>query len=351
SEMALTGGVTSVLEMPTNRVTLSKHAIIEKIENARKNSIIDFGVHAGNMEKSFYGRIQEIKGLVKGIKGFLCAPYQLLDLDGFLSEASVNGIIPMLHCEDEEVLQKLKTEGSWDKILPENYPFLRPPNAERAAVEKAINAAQKLGVNLHIVHLSSKEGFSVVERNRNGKITVEVCPHHLIFTRKDLEKKGAFLKMNPPLREKEDINVLWDGLISGKIDFVATDHFYATYEEKEKNFIDAPAGIPSLEALLPLVYTFGVEKRGMPLERMVEVLSTKQASVFGLVNKGEIREGKDADIVFLNPHKKRKFVSKFWSPYEGMELNGYPEIVLLRGRVVMENGQMYEKPGYGRMLY
>ncbi|MCX8174437.1 MAG: dihydroorotase family protein, partial [Thermoplasmata archaeon] len=179
----------------------------------------------------------------------------------------------------------------------------------------------------------------------------EACPHHLVFTRKDLEEKGPLLKMNPPLREKEDVEALWEALTFGLLDFVSTDHFYTPLEEKQKPMESAPAGIPGLEGLCPLIFTFGVKKRGMSMARFAEIVSGAQAERFGLTTKGGIEKGKDADLVLLNPKATKKFKSIFWSPYEGLELTGYPEVVILRGNVVMDHDVVYGKSGSGKFLF
>ncbi|MEM3445362.1 MAG: dihydroorotase family protein [Thermoplasmata archaeon] len=349
SEMALLGGVTTVVEMPTDKPTLSKAAVLEKLERAKIEAIVDFGFHAGNYRAS-ENKISELRGMVRAIKGFLCAPYQIENLEKFFLDAGEHGLIPMLHCEDETVLQNSRKflEG---KLGAGEYSLLRPSIAEKLAVERALRTARRMNSGVHIVHLSSKEGVEILRELKGEARSAEVCPHHLVFTRKDFEEKGPLLKMNPPLREKDDVDALWKALITGLLDFVSTDHFYTPVEEKEKGVEEAPAGIPGLEALCPLIFTFGVKKRGMSLARFVEVTSGAQAKRFGLETKGKIEKGKDGDIVLLNPKKRKKFRSAFWSPYEGMELTGYPEIVILRGNVVMKEGEVIGKPGTGRFLF
>ncbi|MEM3396302.1 MAG: dihydroorotase family protein [Thermoplasmata archaeon] len=351
SEMALLGGVTTVLEMPTDKPTLSKNVVLEKLERAKREAIVDFGFHAGNYRAGCGAEIHKLKGFLKAIKGFLCSPYQIDNLEEFFTVADEAGLLPMLHCEDEAVLREAAGKLDGKELKPSDYPMLRPSQAEKIAVERALSTATDLNAPLHIVHLSSKEGVEVLRKHKVSKISAEVCPHHLVFTRKDLEEKGALLKMNPPLREKEDVETLWHALISGLVDCVSTDHFYTPQEEKQKPIESAPAGIPGLEALCPLIYTYGVKKRGMSMARFVEVVTGTQAKKFGLYQKGRIEKGMDADLVLLNPKVTKKFRSKYWSPYEGMELTGYPEIVILRGSVVMEHGEVCGKPGSGKFVF
>ena len=350
SEMALRGGVTTILEMPTSKPTMCAAAVNEKVKRASKESIVDFAFHAGNMAAEYLGSVKELKGIVTGVKGFMCAPYALGidELRQFIAESNRNGLLPMLHCEDEMTVQN-ETRKYLSLHNPEIYPLSRPAIAEKIAIENASSVVRE-NEHLHIVHVSSRAGVDALKtaKNRCKNISAEACPHHLILTADKMHTPK--LKMNPPLRTADDCTALWSALNLGTIDFVATDHFYVDADEKERDIWSAPAGVPGLEVLCPAMFTYGVKKMGISLFRFVQITSGMQARRFGLMHKGAIAPGMDADMLIVNTRDTKRFKSKFWSPYEGMEFSGYPETVILRGKVVYADGQVLEKPGYGKYL-
>jgi dihydroorotase-like cyclic amidohydrolase len=197
-------------------------------------------------------------------------------------------------------------------------------------------------------------------KERGISITAETCPQYLVFIRDDAEKQGPYLKMTPPLRTRDDVISLWRGLEDGTIDMVVTDHAPGTREEKEVGWKDiwkAWGGIPGVETLLPIMLSEGVNKGRITPMRLVEAMCQRPAEVFGLYpRKGALKEGSDGDLVIVDMKREVTIRAENlhykvgWTPYEGMKVVGYPEVTVLRGEVVAEDGAILGRPGYGKFV-
>ena len=175
-----------------------------------------------------------------------------------------------------------------------------------------------------------------------------------------MAKYGPYLKYNPPLRSKEDVEALWEALRRGVVDMVSTDHWPIPKSEKEKgweNIWGVDAGGPGVETRIPLLLTFGVRQGRISLEKFVQIVSENPAKAFGLYpRKGAIRVGSDADLTVIDLKKKgvikatELHTKADFTPYEGWEVQGVPVATLVRGKVVMQGGEILAKPGYGRFV-
>jgi dihydropyrimidinase len=245
-----------------------------------------------------------------------------------------------------EVLEK---EG---KLEPYYHAVSRPNIAEEEAIARAAKMVELTGSRIYIVHLSSKEGLFKVKEARDHGIDVfaETCPQYLLLNEdryKEPGFNGAKYVMSPPLRTRESSEALWVGLAGGDLQVVSTDHCPFDFNGKKDMFgtddyKKIPNGAPGIETLMMLMHTEGVVKVRISLERMVDVLSTGTARMFGLKEKGEIAVGKDADIVVFDPDCKftitqpKLHMNVDYTPYEGMEMTGMPNLVYSRGRKVAE---------------
>ncbi len=180
-----------------------------------------------------------------------------------------------------------------------------------------------------------------------------MAPHHLLFNVRDYRKQGSYLKMNPPLRLQEDSNALWAGLRDGSIDILASDHAPHLPEEKKDDIWEAPAGVPGVETMLPLMLV-AVKSNLITLDRLVDAISGRPAEIFGLQNKGRIEAGRDADLVLVDPKSAREIRADRlhsradWTPYEGKDAI-FPKMTILRGEVIYD-GELEVRPGNGRYL-
>lgn len=346
SAAAAAGGVTTVIDQPnTIPRTLDARSFAEKLDIARHRSLVDFCLNGGP------GNIEELAAAGATAIGEIFS-YEHSDetLQKILIEAGRAGMLASLHAEDGLIIKEM-TAPLLGRHDPEVYSQARPAAAEAAAIEKALAWANRL----HICHLSSAQGLEkVTQAKKGGKtVTSEAAPHHLLLNIKDYKKLGSYLKMNPPLRSQADNDALWQGLRFGTIDILASDHAPHLPEEKEEDIWEAPAGVPGVETMLPLML-FAVKRNLITLERLVDSMATRPAKIFGLASKGSIETGKDADLVIVDP----KAISKInadrlhsraeWTPFQGKDAI-FPQMTIVRGSAVYD-GDFPVSPGYGRFL-
>ena len=363
SKAAVAGGVTTFVDMPlTNQVDTVK-VVEEKISKGEEMSVSDFTFYAGMMNSE---NVVAIPLLVeKGIaafKAFTCEPYQTSNgvIMKCLSEVSEVGGHLTVHCEDQGVLEEFsrEMEGEWD--APISHSLARPNIAEQLAISQCINIASKTGGHLHIAHVTTKEGIQEVEKGKLRGITVttEVCPHHLVFYRDDMNRLGPKSKVNPPLRTKEDRAALWSALLRGTIDTVVSDHAPCPIEEKEagaEDIREAWSGVDGIQMILRVLMSEGINKARLPYSRLLRVCSRNPARIFGLYpKKGLLTIGADADFVIIDQNKEEKITADMmeskcgWTLYEGMTMKGAPVMTFIRGVQVYTEGKVTVKPGHGK---
>jgi len=363
---AAAGGVTTIIDMVLQSPIDNPERVQEKIAIGENESLVDFSLHAGMMNQENHKWISDIAKLgVASFKAFMCAPYQVDEetLSVIMQKVRQQHGIVDVHAEDEEITkeltQKLKKEGRTDPLA---HSESRPNTAEEKAVSRAISLATSTGVHLHIAHLTTKEGVKLTEgAKRNGiNLTTETCPHYLFFTKHDLRRLGPYLKVNPPLRQKGDLDALWRGLATGTIDIVTSEHAPGTRDEKEvgwKNIWDSWGGVPSIETMIPVLVSEGVHKGRLSLERLCSVMCEKPAKIFGLYpRKGAIAVGSDADLTIIDLKQEKRVRSDLlhykcgWTPYEGAIFRGWPTMTTVRGEAVMENGNIVGGSGFGNFI-
>lgn len=347
STAAAAGGVTTVLDMPNNKppITTAKR-LEEKRKLAEKKSIVNFGLHFGatnenakEVEKA--KNIASVKFYLGSTTGDLLVDE--LILPSYFEVLKKNKILATAHCEKEELVKKFSQKKKF-----EYYSELRPEICELESIRDYVGAANTAGNRAHICHLSSGRGLELVKEAKiqNRNITCEVSPHHLLLTRDDEKKLGAFAKMNCPLRTKEDRRALMEGLTTGIIDSVATDHAPHTIEEKEQDFIKAPAGVPGVETMLPLLLNLANNK-SLSLNDVTRVTAQNPARIFSIKNKGQVAEGYDADLVVVDLKKEYKisndnlFTKCGWSPFDGWKVRGKVEKTVVGGNLVFDSGEVY----------
>ena len=363
SRSAALGGVTSVLSF--YRTTDFRTDFDAYRARAEAQSCIDFGFHFGITSHLHVATLAECSQLFgvssyklylmyKGAAG-LAQGFTEID-DALLyaaarATAAIKGAVLGIHCENVEVIPVLREElraagrddlKAWNEQSPD---FLEAENVHRACY-----FAGKVGCPINIVHLSSREALDEVRRHRRrnaAPIYVETCPHYLFLD--DTTPAGTLAKVNPPIRSRDDVDALWQGVADGSVTTVGTDHVPRKRSTKEGKSIWASSnGFPGVATMLPIMLHEGYHQRGIAPERIVAVLSRNAARLYNLPRKGAIAVGYDADLVVVDPELTRvvdaRQLESFadYSPFEGMTLKGWPVLTLVRGRKVMVDGRIVE---------
>ena len=365
---AAAGGVTTVADMPNTVPSVtSVEALREKIEIIDRKALIDFALIAGAGELSADMLVSLAKGGVVGYKTFMIARFKELAasdgqmLDNFETIAET-GLPCMIHAENEDIvsrgIEKAKALGRVDPIAHSEF---RPPIAEVEATARTIMLAGETDVHLHICHMSTKEAAKVLgwAKKKGRKVTGETTANYLLLNSEVMKKVGPYAKIDPPLRSPQDQEALWEALNGGVIDVIASDHAPYPKEDKEKgwqNIYDAPSGGTGVETTLPLMLDC-VNRGLITLERLVETFAVNPAKIMGLYpRKGVLAPGSDADIIIVDPmsefvikgeelHSKQKITA-----LEGYGGKGRPLTTIVRGKVIMEGGEVVGKPGFGEYL-
>ncbi|MGQ9721888.1 MAG: dihydropyrimidinase [Candidatus Jordarchaeum sp.] len=369
------GGITTVLDFVAqlDPITYEKLGVMgdikRKEETAGKQAVIDFAFHGIFVDFSDMNIVlKEMEEAVKygypSFKEFMT--YLLLavsdwNLYRILSKAKEIGATVGVHAEnyplEEGMVKKFVEEG---KKEPKYHPLSKPNLVEAEAIQRAILLAEWAQSRIYIAHMSTKEGVELVKnaRLRGSTIYAETCPQYLTLTDDLYERPdGANFIISPPLRKKEDNEALWKALAEGYVALYGSDHVPLPSEAKmaAKSFNETPNGAPGNELMLPILYSEGVNKGRISLPRLVEVSSLNASKLFGLYpKKGLVAPGFDADIVILDPKLKKTVrledlhMDIDYVNWEGWKLTGWPTVVISRGTLVIEDGQLVGKPGHGK---
>lgn len=353
---AAAGGVTAVFDHPNTIPPTTDPKSFKEKRKAAKKSIIDYGINAGVTAN--LNNLKDLWELGATAFGeiFMAESTGSLNVnERTLKEALVIidnlGAVACLHVEDEETRKKFAhlLKGN---LAPESYSKSRPNLSEKIAVEKAIKLATGT-TNLHFCHISTLESLGIIRKAKieHKNITCEVTPHHLLLSVRDYRRLGALGKMNPPLRNFPSQQSLWEGLNDGTIDIIASDHAPHLESEKMTDIWTAPAGVPGVETLMPLML-MAVKRNLITLKRLIETTSYNPARIFN-IKKGVLAPGYDADMVVIGKSKeirKENMHSKAgWTPFYGMK-GIFPKMTISRGEVVFEDGQIIAKNGHGRFI-
>ncbi len=341
------GGVTSFLEMPnTKPLTITQAALDDKLQRAAEKSIVNYGFFIGATPAN----LPDVRSATPtcGIKIFMGSAHGdlLVDTATALEPIFAQGErLIAVHAEDQARINQRKQEfaGSTDPAI---HSQIQDNQAALNATKLALELSQKYQRRLHILHLSTAEEVELLRKHKPAWVTAEVTPQHLLLNTDAYSKIGTLAQMNPPLRSHHDNAVLWQGLLDGTIDFIATDHAPHTLEEKAKGYPNTPSGMPGVETSLPLMLTQAVAGK-CTIEQVSHWMSTAVAQAYGIPNKGSIAIGYDADLVLVDvnnyhPVERASLETKCgWSPFEGWNLTGYPVYTIVNGHIVYERGKIH----------
>jgi allantoinase len=371
SRAAAAGGVTTVIEMPLNAIpaTTSVAALQLKLEAAKDQSFVDYALWGGLVDNN----LEHLSALAtSGIIGFKAFMVDIKDetfqftegeiLEQGMLEIGENGHFLAVHAEDSGMVWKrteaLQKMGRVDRAA---WNEARSPAAELEAIRTALHQAKTANCPLHVVHTSIPEGIDEIAKARaSGQaVTVETCAHYLVFTDADLERLGPIAKCAPPLRDAVRQEGLWQRVLAGQIDCITSDHSPCPTTDKTRgddNIWQAWGGITGVQSLVSSVLSEG-QKRGLSLEQAARLLSTNPAKIAGLhPQKGTIQVGADADLILVNLEKTWMLETEMLlsrhkhSPYVGLEMQAFIELVLLRGKPVARDGRIEGNPN-GQWLW
>ncbi|UNU22881.1 dihydroorotase [Microcoleus vaginatus] len=340
------GGVTSFLEMPNTRpLTTTQAALDDKLSRAAEKCLVNYGFFIGATPENLPDLLNA--NPTPGIKVFMGSMHGQLLVDG---EATLEAIFAKgdrliaVHAEDQARINQRRQEfaGISDVAV---HSQIQDNQAALLATQLAVKLSNKYQRRLHILHLSTGDEAEFLRQEKPSWVTAEVTPQHLLLNTSAYQKIGSLAQMNPPLREPRDNEILWQALLDGVIDFIATDHAPHTLAEKAQEYPNTPSGMPGVETSLPLMLTQAVEGR-CTVAQVANWMSAAVAKAYKIPNKGAIAPGFDADLVLVDLEKYRPVVgaemaSKCgWSSFEGWSLTGWPVVTVVGGKVVFENGKL-----------
>ena len=343
SRAAAAGGITSFLDMPnTSPNATNRLALEEKIAAAAKKAVTHHGFFIGATTNNV-SDLQSVQGMdgICGIKIFMGSStgnllvHEQKHLENIF--ANTGGIIAT-HAEDEIRLQSRIAEFKHRTDIAA-HAECRDIECALIATKRATALAKDHSHRLHIVHLTSGKEADWLSSKKGDLITTEVCTQHLTFDQDDVEKLGVRALMNPPIRYTEDKEKLWSRLKDGTIDCIVTDHAPHTLEAKSVGFPKAPAGMPGVETSLPRMLTHAKEGK-CSISDIVKWMCAGPAKVYGIKNKGSLIEGFDGDLTLVDLENHRiiqdsdTWTRVGWTPYDGMELTGWPMYTIVDGNVV-----------------
>ncbi len=361
---AAAGGVTTIIDMPLNSIppTTTVEALKLKRETATDQAFVDVGFWGGAIP----GNKADLRPLhAEGVFGFKCFllhsgvdEFPQLGADEMeedMAELKSFDSLMIVHAEDPHTIDA--APGA-DGISYSGFLASRPRDAENRAITEVIERARRTGARAHILHLSSSDALPLIAAaKRDGvRLTAETCPHYLTLTAEEIPDGATAFKCCPPIREASNRERLWEGLLDGTIDFIASDHSPSTLDLKDLehgDFAVAWGGVSSLQLGLSLIWT-EARQRGIPLDQVISWMAAKPAELVRLRDKGQIAEGIDADFAVFAPDERfvvdasRLKHKNPITPYDGRELSGVIHRTYLRGNLVdfrSPRGRLIRRPG------
>jgi dihydroorotase len=365
SAAAVAGGITSFMDMPNvNPQTTTRQALVDKYALAEHRCTANYGFYLGATNRN----IEEIKALevgeACGIKVFMGASTgdMLVDDQRALEKIFQHApVMVVTHCEHSPTIwdNEAKARAEYGESVPmSEHPAIRSATACLKSSSVAVDLARRYDALLHVLHLTTAVEMALFSRlHRSEKrITAEVCVHHLWFDETRYEDLGTRIKCNPAIKAASDRAALVKALNEGRIDVIATDHAPHTLNEKNQTYFKAPAGLPLVQHAL--VVLFDLASRGeISLELVVDRACHAPADLFGVKERGYVREGWYADLVIVDPQRpfrveKSNLLCKCrWSPFEGHEFSSTIDTTIVNGEVVYRDGEVTNNVAGQRLLF
>ncbi len=374
SRAAACGGITTLLDsFPCHVNKPFLNALQLKRDTCDPNACVDYGLHAQIVQIDKI-TLEQINLSQEGVSSIILDLSLPMDA-GFSDDGHLYSLFDL--CQKENLLLCIKPDnlslvdlfkgklidsGAMKKAGTSFVSITRPPTVESSSVERirAIHRQHDL-LGLYLIGLSLGDSLRLLRsRERLETLFASTCPHYLLLDETFLKRRDGYLYItNPPLREEEEIEQLWQGIIREELQVISSDSFNLTRSQKEPSkgdYTQVPPGIPGVETLLPIIFSAGPGAERIPINKLVRLLSTNPARIFGLYpQKGTITVSSDADLVLIDPDNEIKInPTKLqthcdWNPYKGM-LATFPIMTFLRGRMVVRDGEYIGDPGCGRYI-
>jgi dihydroorotase len=348
------GGVTSFLEMPNTKPTTTSVAALEsKLGLAAGRCVVNYGFYIGATPEN----VAELARATRtpGIKIFIGSSTGdlLVDEQSALERIFAETTLPICaHCEDEATVRANAARiGGGSSVA--DHSRIRDNAAALIATKRAVDLAERHRHRFHVLHVSTAEEVQFL-RGTSDLITAEACPHHLFFTVDDYDRLGSLIQMNPSIKSRADAAAVWQGLLDGTLEVIATDHAPHTPEEKRQPYPKSPSGLPAVENSLALMLN-QVSLGLCSLRQVVSWMCEAPARVWNLHQKGAIREGWDADLVLVDLNRtavvrnEEQLTKCGWTPWDGVSLTGWPVRTFVHGQTVSCDGRVVGE-GTGREI-
>ena len=349
SRAAALGGVVAVFEMPnTNPNTTDPDTMADKLARAKDRMWTDHAFYVGGTHENadYLGELERLPGCC-GVKVFMGAStgdLLIADDDGVRKVLSNVRRRATFHSEDEYRLadrRGLARTGDWT-----SHPEVRDAESAIMSTRRLVGLAKETGARIHVLHVTTRDEMEFL-RFHKDVATVEITPQHLtLIAPEAYEQLGAYAQMNPPIRSQKHVDALWLwGMQQGVADVLGSDHAPHTKEEKAKPYPASPSGMPGVQTLVPLMLTHVANGR-LSLERFIDLTSGGAQRVFGTANKGRMAVSYDADLTIVDLKAKKTITHDQqatrcgWTPFDGVEATGWPMATIVRGRVVMQDGEL-----------
>ncbi|MFC4351105.1 dihydroorotase [Fodinicurvata halophila] len=350
---AALGGVTALFEMPnTNPSTLTAEALNEKLSRAQGRAWTDHAFYMGAAEENAE-KLAELETLpgCSGVKIFMGSSTGslLVEDDDSLRRVLASGRRRVaVHAEDEARLRE-RVSVIEDGSGSEMHPVWRDVETAAKATRRIIALSRETGRRVHVLHITTGDEVDLLADCKE-LVTCEVTPQHLTLSAPECyERLGALAQMNPPIRDASHREALWEGVRQGVFDVLGSDHAPHTRDEKQGTYPRIPSGMPGVQTLLPLMLDH-VNAGRLSLQRLVDMTSAGPQRIFGLAGKGRIARGYDADFTVVDMGRSETITSAWlaskcgWSPFEGMQVRGWPVMTIIRGHTVMRDGEVLAQP-------
>jgi len=351
SKAAVLGGITSVFEMPnTNPPTSNQTEFNKKLDLAKNRMFCNYAFYFGATPQNIEDlkKLNNLEGCC-GVKLFVGSSTGNLlvkdekDIEKVISSSSK---IVSIHSEDEEILNLRKKFIKKGDVS--SHPLWRNEECAMSSTRRVVKIAERYMKKIHILHVTTKEEVEFLSRYK-GNVSFEITPQHLTLTAPECYKKlGTLSQMNPPIREKKHQDMLWKSIKDNVADMIGSDHAPHSLQNKKKEYPLTPSGMPGVQTLIPIMLNH-VNNNKLTLEQFVKLVSENPSRIFGIKNKGHIKEGFDADLTIVDMNMKKVIKNEWivskcgWTPFDGYEVKGFPSGTIVNGKVVVWDGKLIEK--------